>query len=151
MSDYSLCVYCGAPATINEHVVPRSRGGRLTLPSCRPCNASKGARTPEEWLIAMWRHNIWDSGSWDSLERVCRYRSSVINWAIVDQVKKTMEIDRFETAVEEAFAVWRCNNSRVVFDDRPEDLNDFCAEVFSTLTVLEQRYAAARIRVGLDR
>lgn len=37
-----------------DHVYPASRGGRsdadnLTV-ACRPCNRSKGARTPEEWL-----------------------------------------------------------------------------------------------------
>jgi uncharacterized protein YdaU (DUF1376 family) len=54
--DGEMCAYCGAvdvPLQL-DHVVPRSRGGsdqpfNLT-PACRPCNSSKGARTPQEWL-----------------------------------------------------------------------------------------------------
>ena len=47
------CIYCGAPAQTHDHVIPRSRGGsddpaNLVL-ACVSCNASKGARTPEEW------------------------------------------------------------------------------------------------------
>lgn len=47
------CVYCGAPATNRDHVVPVRRGGCAVgnlVPACRRCNISKGARTPDEWL-----------------------------------------------------------------------------------------------------
>lgn len=52
------CRYCGASnddMTL-DHVIPRSRGGpddisNLAL-ACRPCNSSKGARTPQEWLAS---------------------------------------------------------------------------------------------------
>jgi uncharacterized protein YdaU (DUF1376 family) len=55
--DYT-CVYCGSkdkPLQL-DHVIPRSRGG-LDDPSnlvacCKPCNTSKGSRTPEEWRAA---------------------------------------------------------------------------------------------------
>jgi|CXWL01.1.fsa_nt_gi hypothetical protein len=47
------CVYCGDPATQKDHVVPRARGGKNTLPACKPCNLQKASRTPTEWLIAM--------------------------------------------------------------------------------------------------
>lgn len=47
------CVYCGADGTQAEHVLPRSRGGMWTVPSCSGCNYSKGARTPEEWIVAL--------------------------------------------------------------------------------------------------
>lgn len=51
------CVYCQDPITLRsghaDHVLPRSRGGAdeaaNLVASCRPCNLSKGARTPEEW------------------------------------------------------------------------------------------------------
>lgn len=47
------CAYCGAEATEIDHVLPVSRGGEHDInnvaPACRSCNASKGARTPEEW------------------------------------------------------------------------------------------------------
>lgn len=49
-----LCVYCRCVmADSLDHVMPRSRGGSddpsNLVPACRPCNSSKGARTPEEW------------------------------------------------------------------------------------------------------
>lgn len=54
--DGGRCAYCGSTTGPHEldHVYPASRGGRsdadnLTV-ACRPCNRSKGARTPEEWL-----------------------------------------------------------------------------------------------------
>jgi 5-methylcytosine-specific restriction endonuclease McrA len=47
------CRYCGKEATEVDHVAPRARGGP-TAPSnlvaaCRPCNKTKGIRTPAEW------------------------------------------------------------------------------------------------------
>lgn len=54
--DGHTCVYCGAthvPLQL-DHVIPRSRGGADTpdnlVASCRSCNASKGAKTPDEWV-----------------------------------------------------------------------------------------------------
>lgn len=50
------CVYCGdASEPLHcDHVLPFSKGGQSTLSNlvtaCAPCNISKGARTPEEWL-----------------------------------------------------------------------------------------------------
>jgi hypothetical protein len=41
------CVYCGALSTELDHVVP---GQPDTVPACRTCNASKGGRSPEQWL-----------------------------------------------------------------------------------------------------
>jgi len=54
--DGKKCSYCGqvdGPMEI-DHILPVSRGGRdhprnLTV-ACRPCNRSKGAKTPGEWL-----------------------------------------------------------------------------------------------------
>lgn len=53
--DGEKCAYCGA-VDVNlelDHIHPRSRGGadepeNLT-PACKPCNASKGAKTVSEW------------------------------------------------------------------------------------------------------
>jgi 5-methylcytosine-specific restriction endonuclease McrA len=46
--DGSRCVYCSAPATSLDHVIPRSRGGRHTwdnvVSCCRRCNHAKGDR-----------------------------------------------------------------------------------------------------------
>jgi 5-methylcytosine-specific restriction endonuclease McrA len=50
------CVYCWEQPEVltQDHIVPLSRGGSdyITniVPACRSCNASKGARTPEEWF-----------------------------------------------------------------------------------------------------
>lgn len=50
------CVYCFGPATQHDHIVPRGRSGwddpeNVAL-ACLSCNASKGRRTPDEWLGA---------------------------------------------------------------------------------------------------
>jgi hypothetical protein len=53
--DRFTCQYCGAVGLRLEcdHVFPRSRGGKTELnnllTACKPCNRSKGAKTPEEW------------------------------------------------------------------------------------------------------
>ena len=50
----SRCAYCGNrfDRLDKDHVIPLSGGGNHTLsnivPSCRPCNLHKNARTPEE-------------------------------------------------------------------------------------------------------
>jgi 5-methylcytosine-specific restriction endonuclease McrA len=47
--DGGHCVYCGAPATSVDHVVPRSRGGghewENVVASCRRCNHVKADRS----------------------------------------------------------------------------------------------------------
>jgi 5-methylcytosine-specific restriction endonuclease McrA len=56
LRDNCTCQYCGAtPGRAGltlDHVVPRSRGGETVwgnvVACCRPCNARKGDRTPEE-------------------------------------------------------------------------------------------------------
>lgn len=56
LRDRHLCAYCGnvfvdVDLTV-EHILPVSRGGRLTwtnvVTACRSCNTRKGNRTPEE-------------------------------------------------------------------------------------------------------
>lgn len=50
--DEYRCQYCGASAENLDHVLPRSRGGLHTwenvVASCRPCNAHKEDRRPQE-------------------------------------------------------------------------------------------------------
>lgn len=51
------CIACGAIEDLTiDHIVPRSRGGSNDQSNlqclCRSCNASKGARTMEEWRRA---------------------------------------------------------------------------------------------------
>ena len=45
------CVYCGDQATTKDHTVPRSRGGRKTVPCCRPCNSVKGDMDYDDWML----------------------------------------------------------------------------------------------------
>lgn len=54
--DGDRCAYCGAtdgPFHL-DHVFPAIRGGHSgadnLVVACAPCNLSKGAQTPEEWL-----------------------------------------------------------------------------------------------------
>jgi 5-methylcytosine-specific restriction endonuclease McrA len=54
--DKYKCMYCGCIGTAKtltmDHVVPRSKGGKTSwdniVSCCRPCNAKKAAKTPEE-------------------------------------------------------------------------------------------------------
>lgn len=54
--DRFTCVYCGATdlPLHCDHVMPRSRGGMDVesnlVAACAPCNSSKRAMTPEEWM-----------------------------------------------------------------------------------------------------
>ena len=51
--DEGTCVYCSAPATTVDHLVPSSRGGPNswlnTAASCKPCNTRKANRTAAEF------------------------------------------------------------------------------------------------------
>jgi 5-methylcytosine-specific restriction endonuclease McrA len=55
------CVYCERPLASREktldHLLPVSRGGEHSRENvaiaCRRCNASKGARTPMEWILGI--------------------------------------------------------------------------------------------------
>lgn len=50
--DEFKCQYCGAKAENVDHIVPRSRGGAHTwdnvVAACRPCNARKENRSPQD-------------------------------------------------------------------------------------------------------
>lgn len=57
--DNRICVYCGIPATDWDHLRPMVRGKRPTgyideirnlVPSCGPCNQSKGASEWRKWM-----------------------------------------------------------------------------------------------------
>lgn len=57
--DNGVCQYCGQTPDRPDidHVIPRSRGGSDNpsnlVTACPSCNRSKGARTPDEWFVAM--------------------------------------------------------------------------------------------------
>lgn len=49
----SICAYCGSPAAVFDHVIPRSRGGwggSNLVPACRACNTSKRDLDVAVWL-----------------------------------------------------------------------------------------------------
>jgi 5-methylcytosine-specific restriction endonuclease McrA len=56
------CVYCGAPATCVDHVVPLARDGHEAeynlAPACDPCNWSKGSKLLAEWDQARVAHAV---------------------------------------------------------------------------------------------
>jgi 5-methylcytosine-specific restriction endonuclease McrA len=51
--DGHQCRYCGRPANTVDHIIPVKRGGSdeptNLVAACASCNASKGAKTVEEW------------------------------------------------------------------------------------------------------
>lgn len=55
-ADLFRCAYCDAPWEHVDHVMPLALGGGEVVgnlvPACAPCNLSKGARNPYEWLAA---------------------------------------------------------------------------------------------------
>lgn len=56
LRDKGMCQYCGTKIALSistyEHVVPKCQGGKTTweniVTSCKPCNQTKGGRTPEQ-------------------------------------------------------------------------------------------------------
>jgi len=52
------CVYCGSTKDLTvDHIIPASRGGKTNFDNCttacRPCNNTKGSRTPNEAKMFM--------------------------------------------------------------------------------------------------
>ena len=51
------CVYCDQPAEHADHFIPLARGGlhcvENIVPACSPCNESKSARDPAEWMESL--------------------------------------------------------------------------------------------------
>jgi len=49
------CVYCEAPATSLDHVVPKFKSGSSNrnnlVPSCKRCNANKASNDLETWYL----------------------------------------------------------------------------------------------------
>lgn len=54
-SYHGQCVYCGAPATVRDHITPLSRKGSDDIdnivPACKPCNSSKWAKSVLVWML----------------------------------------------------------------------------------------------------
>lgn len=45
------CTYCGSSLKMtDDHVIARSKGGKITVPACSACNLSKGDKPLMEWL-----------------------------------------------------------------------------------------------------
>lgn len=63
-----LCAYCGSPLEANfqvDHFIPKTRGGCSSpsnlVPSCGPCNNSKGDRLLEEWRTQVAKRRFRDA------------------------------------------------------------------------------------------
>lgn len=70
------CAYCGnknVPLTI-DHWVPVTRGGTNDpwnlIPACRACNASKGDKTPSEWIETLRLRGVEDERISELLSRI---------------------------------------------------------------------------------
>lgn len=54
-SYHGKCVYCGAKATAQDHVVPLAGNGTNDIeniaPACKPCNSSKGTKPLLVWML----------------------------------------------------------------------------------------------------
>lgn len=50
----NCCVYCGELATTRDHVIPKSRGGRVTVPACMQCNNLKADKVYLECMCRFW-------------------------------------------------------------------------------------------------
>ena len=52
------CHYCGAPATVLDHVVPIARGGTSDrsnlVPACWNCNTMKGMESADDYHQQLW-------------------------------------------------------------------------------------------------
>lgn len=97
----ALCSYCGAPASVMDHIYPWSAladpeelaesglidqdDPRNLTPACQPCNASKGSKYIDEWLIG------------------CVVLPHVVDWVNVRE-----RFGAAKTAVYSAFLFGRC-------------------------------------------
>jgi hypothetical protein len=79
--DNRACVYCGTPATDWDHLRPMVRKKRPTgyideirnlVPSCGPCNQSKGASEWRKWMEGPARGSPKTKGIIDLQERIAR-------------------------------------------------------------------------------
>lgn len=61
------CIYCAAPGITREHLVPKSVGGKCTVPCCLACNQNRGNKTPADY---------------PPLYRYIRTREGATHWAI---------------------------------------------------------------------
>lgn len=96
------CAYCGCKEGLEqEHIIPVDKGGRYVIgnivPSCRKCNASKGAKEMQEWYSKS------DVFSQERLEKImmysCKTNINHLHKANVRQADK--EEDKNKNRLEE--------------------------------------------------
>jgi hypothetical protein len=85
------CIYCGSPTTDWDHLRPLVRKSRPTgyiseiknlVPSCGPCNQSKGAAAWKAWMMGEARGSPTTRGVTDVGDRVSRLEEFV-SWGNV--------------------------------------------------------------------
>lgn len=93
--DQLVCYYCGEPLPDGwqqqwEHVIPRSRGGgnRGTngVIACYPCNQSKHARFPIDWVATANKANLTDDLAVDFLARVLLSSFFAYSHSLIGQI-----------------------------------------------------------------
>lgn len=63
------CTYChrkmtprsdgGPRAHTHDHIIPKSKNGKKTVPACWTCNNIKGDMLPDVWIAYMAAHPCW--------------------------------------------------------------------------------------------
>jgi hypothetical protein len=80
------CIYCGSPTTDWDHLRPLVRKSRPTgyiseiknlVPSCGPCNQSKGAADWKAWMVGKARGSPTTRGVTDVVDRLSRLEQFV--------------------------------------------------------------------------
>jgi hypothetical protein len=88
------CIYCGSPTTDWDHLRPLVRDSRPTgyiseiknlVPSCGPCNQSKGAADWKAWMVGKARGSPTTRGVTDIVNRVSRL-DEFVSWGNVSRL-----------------------------------------------------------------
>jgi 5-methylcytosine-specific restriction endonuclease McrA len=63
-SQYKNCCYCeltiDKSEVTREHIIPKSKGGRIIAPCCIKCNREKGAMMLIDYIIFLWDKKLVD-------------------------------------------------------------------------------------------
>ncbi len=83
LRDGHTCMYCGAAGDLTiDHVMPRSRGGGSSwenlVTCCRPCNLSKGRRTPVDAGLTL--RNKPERPTWTVVVQLSGVKEFVPDW-----------------------------------------------------------------------
>lgn len=64
----SPCYYCKrSPGVTKDHIVPKSKGGRQTVPCCALCNKDKGTLSAYEWFTILKLRGVISENPYDKI------------------------------------------------------------------------------------